>query len=45
LFCVTLSYSGQHKATIGYPILPEFLRLCDKNEITVNDRMEDKGDD
>jgi len=45
LFCVTLSCSGQHKATIGYPILPEFLQLCDKNEITVNDRMEDKGDD
>jgi hypothetical protein len=26
-------------------MLPEFLQLCDKNEITVNDRMEDKGDD
>jgi hypothetical protein len=45
LFCVILSYSGQHKATIGYPMLPEFLRLCDKNEITVNDRMEAKDDD
>jgi hypothetical protein len=44
-FCAILSCGEQHKATIGYPMLPEFLQLCDKNEITVNDRMEDKGDD